>query len=202
MDVTVLLLEASQRLLPFALDELRREQPDVVVFDGICLWGMQAAHLLNLPRVSSIATMVLEGVKGVIKPRELPGMILSALPRLPRIRRLRRRLEEQYGQGVFPNKDLFPCVGQKTIVFTSREFQPPTPSSMTASISSAPPSIRKPVYRPAFPGTACGPAARLRLPGHDTPQRCILQHRIRDVCRLSRPIHRVGWPADRSGRAG
>lgn len=127
VDVTVLLLEASQRLLPFALDELRREQPDVVVFDGICLWGMQAAYLLNLPRVSSIATMVLEGVKGVIKPRELPGMILSALPRLPRIRRLRRRLEEQYGQGVFPNKDLFPCVGQKTIVFTSREFQPPTP---------------------------------------------------------------------------
>ena len=37
VDVTVLLLEASQRLLPFALDELRREQPDVVVFDGICL---------------------------------------------------------------------------------------------------------------------------------------------------------------------
>ena len=127
VSITVLLLETSLQLLPFILDELRREQPDLVVFDSICLWGMQAAHLLDLPRAASITTMIMEGVKGIIQPRDLPYIVWSALPLLPRLFKLRRRLAQSYGAEIFPNKDIFPCVGQRNLLFTSAQFQPPTP---------------------------------------------------------------------------
>jgi MGT family glycosyltransferase len=88
---------------------------------------MQAAYLLNLPRVASIATMIMEGVKGVVQPRDLPYLARSALPRLPRLFRLRRRIVRAYGRQVFPRKDIFPCLGQKNVVYSSARFQPPTP---------------------------------------------------------------------------
>ncbi|NKQ37691.1 MAG: glycosyl transferase [Chloroflexi bacterium] len=126
-DVTLLLFEESLRLLPFLLEDLRREQPDVILFDSICLWGMQAAKLLDLPHVSSITTLILEGAKGIIHLRDVPFILRTALPRLPKLFKLRRQLVRRYGKTIFPNKDIFPCVGQKNVLFTSPQFQPPTP---------------------------------------------------------------------------
>jgi UDP:flavonoid glycosyltransferase YjiC (YdhE family) len=42
VSVSVLMLEESLRLLPFSLDEIEREKPDLVIFDSLALWGMQA----------------------------------------------------------------------------------------------------------------------------------------------------------------
>ena len=126
VDVTVRLLAESERLLPFTLAELRREQPDVVVFDSICLWGMQAAHLLGLPCVSSISTFVAEGVPGLLRWRDLLHLLRHALPALPRMLLSRRRLIRQYGPEVFPYRHIFPTIGNHNIVYTSREFQPET----------------------------------------------------------------------------
>ena len=50
-SVTVFLLEESIHLLPFVLSELDREKPDLVIFDALALWGMQAAHLRQIPYI-------------------------------------------------------------------------------------------------------------------------------------------------------
>ncbi|MDX1665414.1 MAG: glycosyltransferase, partial [Candidatus Promineifilaceae bacterium] len=126
VNVTLFLLAESERLLPFTLDELRREEPDVVVFDSICLWGMQAAHLLRLPSVSSISTFVAEGVSGLLRWRDALHLARYALPALPRLLVRRRRLIKRYGPEVFPYRHLFPCIGDENVVYTSREFQPET----------------------------------------------------------------------------
>lgn len=126
VQITLLLLEESQTLLPFTLEELRRERPGVVVFDSICLWGMQASYLLELPCLSSITTMVLEGVKGIIRLRDAPFLLRTTLPHLFKLFKLRRRLVKEYGKAVFPHDNIFPCVGQKNILFTSAQFQPET----------------------------------------------------------------------------
>jgi MGT family glycosyltransferase len=126
VHVTVWLLAQSQRLLPWLLDELRQEQPDLVVFDSICLWGMQASHLLNLPSVASITTFVQEGARGMITLHDGLAIVRQALPTLPTVIRQRRQLVRTYGAGVFPYSQIFPCISDTNIVYTSREFQPET----------------------------------------------------------------------------
>jgi MGT family glycosyltransferase len=127
VNVTRLILSESGRLLPFLLRELEREMPDVVVYDSITLWGMQAAHLLRLPSVSSISTFVQEDVRGLMTWRDGVHLLRRALPALPDLLRRRRELVRTYGPEIFPHKDLFPAVGDENIVYTSRAFQPETP---------------------------------------------------------------------------
>mgnify|MGYP002623029295 CR=1 FL=1 len=125
-QVSVWLLEQSRRLLPWLLEELRREQPDLVVFDSICLWGMQAAYLLELPSVASISTFVQQGVKGMINWRDGLALVWQALPALPALLWRRRQLIRTYGEEAFPHPQIFPCISNTNIVYTSREFQPET----------------------------------------------------------------------------
>ena len=126
VNVTLFLLQESARLLPFVLNELRREQPDLVLYDSICLWGMQAARLLKLPTAASITTFVQEGVKGIMTVRDFFYIVRHALPRVPRLLRYRRALVKQYGKAIFPEKQIFPVTGDLTLVFSSREFQSQT----------------------------------------------------------------------------
>lgn len=125
-QVSVWVLGQSQRLLPWLLEELQQEQPDLVVFDSICLWGMQAAHLLGLPSVASITTFVAEGVKGMINLRDGLALVGQALPALPALISRRRQLVRTYGPEVFPHSQIFPATSDSNIVYTSREFQPET----------------------------------------------------------------------------
>jgi hypothetical protein len=125
-QVSVWVLGQSHRLLPWLLEELRQEQPDLVVFDSICLWGMQAAHLLRIPSVASITTFVAEGVKGMINLRDGLALVGQALPALPGIIGKRRQLVRTYGPDIFPQSQIFPAISDTNIVYTSREFQPET----------------------------------------------------------------------------
>ena len=82
-SVTVFLLAESIHLLPFVLSELDREKPDLIIFDALALWGMQAAHLQKIPSVASIGLLVQEGVSGLLTWRDYIHMIRQALPNLP-----------------------------------------------------------------------------------------------------------------------
>jgi len=127
VSVSVLMLEESIRLLPFSLDEMEREKPDLVIFDSLALWGMQAARLKNVSSAGSIGLFILDGVRGIFKWRDFPPMFRQALPKLLALQRLRRQLVKMYGRDVFPSNSIFPCKGDFNIVYTSREFQPDTP---------------------------------------------------------------------------
>jgi MGT family glycosyltransferase len=126
VQVTLLILRLSQHLTGFMLEELRREQPDLVMYDSICLWGMQSARLTGIPSVASITTFVTEGAGYLFPKRDMLRMIVKALPLLPQVIRLRKELLKSYGKDSLPNV-LFPATGDLTLVFTSRVFQPDTP---------------------------------------------------------------------------
>lgn len=150
-QVSKWVLQQSQRLLPWLLEELRHEQPDVIVFDSICLWGMQAAHLLGIPSVASITTFVAEGVKGMITVRDGLALAGQALTALPGIIGQRRQLVRTYGPAVFPQSQIFPAISGTNLVYTSREFQPET-SFIDESFHFVGPSIDTAVREPAdFP---------------------------------------------------
>lgn len=150
-QVSVWVLEQSQRLLPWLLEELRHEPPDLIVFDSICLWGMQAAHLLGIPSVASITTFVAEGVKGMITLRDGLALVGQALTALPGIIGKRRQLARTYGPEVFPQPQIFPAISSTNLVYTSREFQPET-DFIDDSFHFVGPSIDTAVREPAaFP---------------------------------------------------
>ena len=150
-QVSIWVLEQSQRLLPWLLAELRREPPDLVVFDSICLWGMQAARLLGIPSVASITTFVAEGVKGMITLRDGLALVGQALTALPGIIGKRRQLVRTYGPGVFPQPQIFPAISSTNLVYTSREFQPET-NFIDDSFHFVGPSVDTAVRQPAtFP---------------------------------------------------
>lgn len=150
-QVSVWVLQQSQRLLPWLLEELRHEQPDLIVFDSICLWGMQAAHLQGIPSVSSITTFVAEGVKGMFTLRDGMALVKQAIPALPGIIRRRRELVRTYGPEVFPHSQIFPCISSTNLVYTSQEFQPET-NFIDDSFHFVGPSLGTAVREPAdFP---------------------------------------------------
>ena len=127
VTVSVFILEETIRMLPFSLDAIAREKPDLVIFDSIALWGMQATRLQKVTSAASISTFVQEGVPGILKGRDYLHILRQALTRLPALRRLRRQLVKMYGPDIFPGISILPCNGDFNIVYTSRAFQPDTP---------------------------------------------------------------------------
>jgi hypothetical protein len=124
-QVAALSLETSESMVEWMVRQIEQEQPDLLIHDSVCLWGMMCGRVLNMPTISSITTFVLEGIKISWSPRLLLHMLPNALPVLPKIINARRRLTQKYGKHSLP-KNLFPAVGDLNIVFTSRAFQPAT----------------------------------------------------------------------------
>jgi MGT family glycosyltransferase len=124
--VTALLLETAEALLPPLLEELRRERPDLLVFDSTALWGRMAATLLGVRSAGSITTFVFDEGTAGIGWRDLLALLRQTLPLLPRLLRGRRRLVRRYGAAYPPGQPLFPMRGDVNLVFTARELQPAT----------------------------------------------------------------------------
>jgi len=127
VTVSIFIMEESLRLLPFSLEQIKREKPDLVIFDSLALWGMQATRLQKVSSAASISTFVQEGVRGLFKWRDFIHLFRQAFTKLPTLQRLRRQLVKIYGHHIFPGTSMLPCKGDLNIVYTSREFQPATP---------------------------------------------------------------------------
>jgi MGT family glycosyltransferase len=124
-NMTELILRTTEQLLPFMVQELTTQQPDLVIFDSIALWGKMAAAQLHLRAAASLSVFVMD--ERHIRPRDMFPMLRHVLPKLPAILSTRRRLVARYGKA-FPSKQpLFPLRDALNIVFTARELQPDTP---------------------------------------------------------------------------
>ena len=126
VNFSLLMLAETQRLLPFVLAEVERERPHLIVFDSLCLWGQHAANRLDIATVASISHLILEDVAGFTW-RDRLHVVRHALPHVPRLLKLRRQLVRDHGPAIFPAGDIFPALGERNLLFTSRHFQPETP---------------------------------------------------------------------------
>jgi MGT family glycosyltransferase len=124
-NTSTLILEGTEKLLPFILRELEREQPDVVIFDSLALWGKMATTQLNLPSIASITHFVFTLAAMDLKGSELFKMLRQFLPQVPRLLVRRLRLQRRYPKAYPAKPPLFPMRGDLNIVFTLRDLQPP-----------------------------------------------------------------------------
>ena len=58
-DNALMLTQIGERALPQALELLRTERPDYVIFDSLAAWGKYAAQLLSIPSIASISTLLI-----------------------------------------------------------------------------------------------------------------------------------------------
>jgi MGT family glycosyltransferase len=116
-----LLLRCCQQLVPFAEDEIRREAPDLVLYDAYAPWGGIAARRTDVPAVTSYPMLVLAGAKLGLGFVNTLKVLLDLVTARPATKRERNRLQETYGDAV--RLPLLPSIGDKNIVFQSPEFQ-------------------------------------------------------------------------------
>jgi MGT family glycosyltransferase len=126
--VVSLILRSTESLLPFLLEELPRQQHDIVVLDSNALWGHMAAKILKLPTVSLMTTFMVGSAQfRQLRLREWVRMLLPMLPSIPGVVSRRSRLIRRFGASAFPARPAFPARGDLNIAFIPRELQPDNP---------------------------------------------------------------------------
>ena len=127
-SVSVLFLHVTEELLPFVLDQVGREDPELIMFDQSAMWARMAATLARRPAAATLPTFVFEGSKEARFPPRAWLQVVRWLPLVLAIAGARFRLSRRYGARAFPPMPpLFPMRGSLNISFTTRELHPDSP---------------------------------------------------------------------------
>lgn len=121
IDATMIFIKISEAHTAWMIEEMQREQPDIIIYDSTAMWGYIAARTLGIPHICSFTHFVLDGSEQHIPKRALLRMMRQAVPKLPRIIQWKRRMAREFGAenvgGITENGDI-------NLVFTSRAFHP------------------------------------------------------------------------------
>jgi MGT family glycosyltransferase len=122
IDASLIMSRLSEHLTPFMLDKMAREQPDLILYDSVAMWGYIAARTHGIPHICSITHFVLDGSASALGFGALARFIWTAIPHVPELVGWKRRMARQYGKGITGGITEY---GDLNIVFTSRAFHPP-----------------------------------------------------------------------------
>ncbi len=124
-----LLMRTTGEVLAQELDVFRAERPDYIISDSVAPWGQWVAQLLDVPVVTSVATLAVNrhvlafAASSGTRPKSA-RLVLSKIRHVTKAVLLGRQLRREYGvEGtgitglMFGSSDL-------NIVYTSRHFQP------------------------------------------------------------------------------
>jgi MGT family glycosyltransferase len=125
--VALALMTTSAEILPELLNIARAEQPDYILFDGMCPWGSLVAQILRLPSVASLALSPMVSMP--------PGALLKLLPVfLPLIfkdfstglsaNQQAKALAQRYHLPPLGLMGIMNNLGDLSLSYTSAEFQP------------------------------------------------------------------------------
>lgn len=121
IDASLIMSRFSEQLTPFALDEIRREQPDLILYDSVAMWGYIAARTLGIPHICLLTHFVLDGSQNAMGWGTLARFMVTAIPHIPTLIGWKRRMIGRYGKA---NVGGLTEYGDRNIVFTSRTFHP------------------------------------------------------------------------------
>ena len=114
--------EISHPLIGFMIAEMEREQPDLIIYDSVCMWGYISAKKHNIRSICTITHFVLDGLERYLGFGVLARYLLRVLPHVPKLIRWRRQLSKSYGTDYVGGITQYTTLN---IVFTSEAFHPP-----------------------------------------------------------------------------
>jgi MGT family glycosyltransferase len=120
INATMIFIELSENHTAWFIEEMRREKPDLIIYDTTSMWGYIAGRMLKIPHICSVTHFVLEGSEGMPMAAFFRFLLL-AIPKLPRIARWKRFMKENFGK---ENAGGITEFAERNIVFTSKEFHP------------------------------------------------------------------------------
>ncbi len=125
-NISQILLSACDTLVPFVIEQIEVENPDLIMYDTINLWARIGSILTKTPSIATHSVMVLEGVDNILDMRSMLHIVVTALPKVPFLLWQRQKLAKRYGHEAlkFP---LFPSLADRNLVFMTRDFQMDTP---------------------------------------------------------------------------
>lgn len=122
LDAALIIAGMSKHLTRFMITEMEREQPDLILYDSVAMWGYIAARTHAIPHSSFITHFVLDGSQGAIGIGTMARFFLAGLRHIPTLLNWRREMAREFGKenagGITEYADL-------NLVFTSQEFHPP-----------------------------------------------------------------------------
>jgi MGT family glycosyltransferase len=126
--MALIMIQFTEQVLPPLLDTLRREQPDYILHDFTCIWGLLAAQILAIPAVTIIPQFP---INYQTRPDPYPGMwrdflwnFVAGIPHLGAFSRIARRISTAYETRPITLMTFMSNHEDLNVIFTSRYFQP------------------------------------------------------------------------------
>ena len=121
INASLIISGMSRHLTRFMIAEVEREQPDLVIYDSVAMWGYIAARTHHIPNICFLTHLVLDGSMGYIGFGTMTRFLWSALPQVPKLLKWRRSMAQEFGKA---NAGGITEYADCNIVFTSQEFHP------------------------------------------------------------------------------
>lgn len=122
------MMKASWLILEKLQDEIKEIQPDYIIHDSLCPWGLYFAELLGIPSIRSIVIFAINMQMALSVPEqyvEHVGMLFPAWKDVIEIITMEIRISQKYHVGRYINcMDTLQNVGPMKILYASRELQP------------------------------------------------------------------------------
>ena len=119
------LVRFAHELLPFALNLIKQEQPDVIIHDSLAGWGKLAGRVTKLPTLAFITTFILDSSAASSFPLRTRLMFIPQfLSVIPSYLREAWGIRRTYQIKPLSLLEAVMALGDENIVFTSQAFQP------------------------------------------------------------------------------
>jgi MGT family glycosyltransferase len=123
------LITTADEILPELLDIARIEQPDYIIFDGMCPWGYLVARILDLPSVASLSLMPLmspppSALLNIELLRALVPMMFRDFDKGLEANKRAQMLTKKYSIPPLGLMSIMNGLGDISISYTSSYFQP------------------------------------------------------------------------------
>jgi MGT family glycosyltransferase len=123
-----MMLRVTPALARFTLAHLRRNRPDVVVYDAIAYWGVIAKRTLDLPSVSDSPIFVPELIRHTVGWREMVWYLWQIIAHFPSLAWGWIKIALLFGVSRLPLfVPFFPMRADVNVILSSREVHPKSP---------------------------------------------------------------------------
>lgn len=120
INASLMFSRMSRHLTHYMIEEMRREKPDVILYDTTAMWGYIAGRTLGIPHMTLITHFVLDGLIGYLGFGTIMRYLTTTLPHLGTLMRWKQHMKREFGSaagGITEYSD-------SNLIFTSQAFHP------------------------------------------------------------------------------
>jgi MGT family glycosyltransferase len=117
----------TESVLPFIMEEVEREKPDLIICDSLAMWGKVATRYHNIPYCYFFTSFMGDSQTVQKSPAFKMNILKSVLldfPYLMKMFSIQKDIKKQYGMLYDQPMNMMSHQGKFTMVMTSKEFHP------------------------------------------------------------------------------